>query len=78
MHLDLLSSFAWCPCMAINVIVQYNGGSLPDILLLTQAPIVWFDGTTIVYYYTLLIMFYIVSCFVWCPCMAIDASKCKV
>ena len=24
--------------MAINVIVQYNGGFLPDILLLTQAP----------------------------------------
>ena len=33
--------------MAINnVIVQYNGGFLPDILLLTRAPIVvWFDGT---------------------------------
>ena len=27
----------WCPCMAINVVsVQYNGGFLPDILLLTQ------------------------------------------
>ena len=38
--------------MAINVIVQYNGGLLPDILLLTQAPnFVWFDGTIIVYYY---------------------------
>ena len=39
--------------MAINnVIVQYNE-FLPDILLLTQAPIyVWFDGTIIVYYYT--------------------------
>ena len=36
--------------MAINVIVQYNGWFLPDILLLTQAPIfVWFDGTVIVY-----------------------------
>ena len=35
-----------------NVIVQYNGGFLPDILLLTQAPIfVWFDGTIIAYYY---------------------------
>ena len=32
--------------MVINVIVQYNGGFLPDILLLTQAPIfVWFDDT---------------------------------
>ena len=37
--------------MAINVIVQYNGGFLPDILLLTQAPtFVWFDGTIIVCY----------------------------
>ena len=33
--------------MATNVIVQYNDGFLPDILLLTQAPnFVWFDGTT--------------------------------
>ena len=32
--------------MAINnnVIVQYNGGFLPDILLLTQAPIVIGNG----------------------------------
>ena len=38
--------------MAINVIIQYNGEFLPDILLLTQAPIVvWFDGTIIVYFY---------------------------
>ena len=28
--------FAWCPCMAINVSVQYNGGFLPDIILLTE------------------------------------------
>ena len=26
----------WCPCMAINVSIQYNGGLLPDIILLTQ------------------------------------------
>ena len=26
----------WCPGMAINVSVQYNGGLLPDIILLTQ------------------------------------------
>ena len=39
--------------MAINVIVEYNGGLLPDILLLNQAPIVvWFDGPIIVYYKT--------------------------
>ena len=28
--------FFWCPCMASNVSVQYNGGFLPDIILLTQ------------------------------------------
>ena len=29
--------FCWCPCMAINnVSVQYDGGILPDIILLTQ------------------------------------------
>ena len=32
----LLLMFFWCPCMAINVNVQYNGGFLPDILLWTQ------------------------------------------
>ena len=31
---DLL--FVWCPCMAINVSVQYNGGLLPGILVLPQ------------------------------------------
>ena len=28
--------FFWCPCMAIDVSVQHNGGLLPDIILLTQ------------------------------------------
>ena len=28
--------FFWCLCMAINVNVHYNGGLLPDIILLTQ------------------------------------------
>ena len=28
--------FVWCPCMAINVSVHYNGGLLPDIILSTQ------------------------------------------
>ena len=28
--------FVWCPCMAINASGQYNGGFLPDIILLTQ------------------------------------------
>ena len=32
----LCSVFFWCPCIAINSSVQYNGGLLPDIILLTQ------------------------------------------
>ena len=28
--------FFWCPSMAINVNVQYNGVLLPDIILLTH------------------------------------------
>ena len=32
----LFLMFFWCPCMASNVNVQYNGGLLPDIILLTQ------------------------------------------
>ena len=38
-HLDdvlVCLPFCWCPCMAINVSVQYDGGFLPDIILLTQ------------------------------------------
>ena len=34
MFLFLLSF--WCPCMANNVSVQYNGGLLLDVILLTQ------------------------------------------
>ena len=33
----LFSLFFWCPYLAIDVVsVQYNGGLLPDIILLTQ------------------------------------------
>ena len=32
----LLLMFFRCPCMAINVNVQYNDGFLPDIILWTQ------------------------------------------
>ena len=28
--------FVWCPCVAINVSVQHNGGYFPGIILLTQ------------------------------------------
>ena len=33
---DFVFVFVWCPCMAINVRVQHNGGFLPRITLLTQ------------------------------------------
>ena len=32
----LFLMFFWCPYMAIDVNVQYNGGFLPDIILLTR------------------------------------------
>ena len=32
----LFLMFFWCPYMAINVNVQYNGEFLPDIILLTR------------------------------------------
>ena len=61
--------FVWCPCMAINIFVQYNDRSLPDNLLLTQALIsVWFDGTIIVRFR-----------YVWWLCMAINIkSVCSI
>ena len=36
LHCLLFLMFFWCPYMAINVNVQYNGGFLPDTILLTQ------------------------------------------
>ena len=53
--------------MAISVIVQYNDGFLSDILLLTQAPILFVYGSMALLSYditTLLTMYYIVFCFV--------------
>ena len=40
MFLFVLRVF-WCPRMAINVSVQYDGGLLPDIILLTQCYYHW-------------------------------------
>ena len=34
--LILMFCYVWWLCMAINMTVQYNGGLLPDIMLLTQ------------------------------------------
>ena len=32
---EMFLLFFWCPCMAINGSVQYNGGLLPYIILLS-------------------------------------------
>ena len=56
-------------------IVQYDSGFIPDILLLTQAPILaWFDGTIIAYYYYPFnyVLHCLLFCYVWWPCMAIN------
>ena len=64
--------------MAVNVIVQYNGGFPSDILLLTQAPVVvWFNGITIIVYYYYPFR-YVLHClkfsFVWSLCMTVNVS----
>ena len=33
--------YDWWLCMVINISVQYNGGLLPDIILLTQGHYQW-------------------------------------
>ena len=59
--------------MAINGIVQYTSGFLPDILLFT-----WFDGTIIDIstINILLAMYYtaIMFCYDWWLCMVINIS----
>ena len=56
--------------MAINVIVQYNGGFIRDILLLTQAPIVvWSNGTIIVLYIISTIFNYLLHCLLLLFCL---------
>ena len=44
----LFLMFFWCPCLAINVNVQYNGGLLPDIMHLGTRGFVFaaFDPTS--------------------------------
>ena len=36
--------FVWCPCMAINVSVQHNGGFLPCIILTVDPMLLYFLG----------------------------------
>ena len=35
-YIVFVSFFVWCPCVAIDVSIQYNDGLLQDIILLTQ------------------------------------------
>ena len=76
--------------MVINISVQYNGGFLPDIILLTQG--YYHRGTRLNTMYRLVfiayicnsilllpcVMVYYIVCFVilffWCTCMAINLS----
>ena len=37
--------FFWCPCMAINVSVQYNGGFLPELILVIDLMLPYHRGT---------------------------------
>ena len=37
--------FFWCPCMAINVSVQYDGWLLPDIIILLSTQCYFHRGT---------------------------------
>ena len=76
--------------MVINISVQYNGGFLPDIILLTQGYYHWGTRLNTMQWLCIYILcnsilllpcvmvYYIVSVlfllFFWCPCMAIDVS----
>ena len=69
--------------MAINVIVQYNGGFLSDILLLlTQAPIFVYGSMALLFscvITTLLTMYYILSSVLLClVALHGDQYKCTV
>ena len=37
----VMLEYDWWLCMAINISVQYSGGPLPDIILLTQGYYQW-------------------------------------
>ena len=37
----VMLGYDWWLCMVINISVQYNGGFLPDIILLTQGHYQW-------------------------------------
>ena len=59
--------------MAINVVVQYNGVLLSDILLLTQAPIFVYDSMTFLsYIITTLLLHCLLFCYAWWLCIAIN------
>ena len=85
----VLSMFFWCPCMAINVSIKYNGGLLHEMIMLTQGYFHWgtrlTTSTLWLCIYSLSISplpcvmaYYIVYGVLLmlfsCPCMAINVS----
>ena len=67
--------------MVINISVQYSGGLLPDIILLTQGYYQWggFVFTTFVMYITTTMCEGVLHCllflmFFWCPYMTINVN----
>ena len=67
----------WCPCMGINLNVQYNGEYLPDIFVLPKPLLLYGSMALFPYIITaFLFMYCIVFCFccVSWPGMAINVS----
>ena len=56
----VMLGFDWGLRMVINISVQYNGGFLPDIILLTQS---WLEYHVVCYQILSLMEYYIVSVF---------------
>ena len=85
----VLSMFFWCPCMAINVSIKYNGGLLQEIIMLTQGYYHWGTRLTTstswlcIYSQSILplacvmayyIVYGVLLMLFSCPCMAINLS----
>ena len=85
----VLSMFFWCPCMAINVSIKYNGGLLQEMIILTQRYYHWGTRSTTstlwlcIYSLSILplpcvmayyIVYGVLLMLFSCPCMTINVS----
>ena len=85
----VLSMFFWCPCMAINVSIKYNGGLLQEMIILTQRYYHWGTRLTTstlwlcIYSLNILplpcvmayyIVYGVLLMLFSCPCMTINVS----